>query len=474
MAPLNVIENVRVSPANKSSDDDSVNSFSLPLTFLEFRWIKFHASQRVIFYKLTEASSTESFHSHILPKLKLSLSLVLSYYLPVAGRLTWGPQNPKPCIIVSKHDTVSLTVAETDADFSFLSGKRPRPATEFHPLAPELTVSNDSATLLSLQITLFPNQGFCIGTASHHSIFDATTSTMFLKSWAHICRLQEHHGNNFTEFPLLPEDLTPNFDRTIINLPSGHESKMLSYLSKDRDHFRNLKPPPIDEISTDIVRVSLDLTLEDIEQLRERVKNESSRPLRELHLSTFVIAYAYAWTCLVKARGGNGNRPILFYYAADFRSRLDPPLPATYFGSFVFPIGWFQYKARTFLNEDGFVKAVEILSDSVKGIGSRGIESSVEDFLEAKKKVKTGVQVGSVAGSTRLGIYGLDFGWGRPAQTGIVPIDRNEAFSMSERRDESGGVEIGLCLKKKEMNIFLSLFKRWPKTIAILKMVSKI
>ncbi|KAL0676295.1 hypothetical protein Bca4012_004276 [Brassica carinata] len=440
---LNVIENVRVSPAIKSSDD----SFSLSLTFFEIRWIKFHASQQVVFYRLTESSSSpQSFHSHILPKLKLSLSLVLSFYLPLTGRLTWAPQDPKPCIIVSKHDTVSLTVAETDADFSLLSGKGlRRPATAFHHLAPELTVSDDSATVLSLQITLFPNQGFCICIASHHSVVDATTSIAFMKSWAHISRLQEH--GNSTESPLLPEDLTPSFDRTIINLPPGLESKMVSYLSKQSHNFKSLKPPPIDEIGTDIVRVSLDLTLEDVEQLRERVKNHSSR---ELHLSTFVIAYAYAWTCVVKAREGDANRPTLFCYTADFRSRLDPPLPATYFGSFVFPTGWFHYDARTFLEEDGFVRAVEILSDSVKGVGSRGIESFFEDFVEAKKKFKTGVQFGSVAGTTRLGIYGLDFGWGRPVKAEVVHIDRNEAFSMSERRDESGGVEIGVCLKKRE------------------------
>lgn len=90
---------------------------------------------------------------------------------------------------------------------------------------------------------------------------------------------------------------------------------------------------------------------------------------------------------MVKARGGDANRPTVFCYTADFRSRLDPPLPATYFGSCVFPTGWFNYEARTFLKEDGFVKAVEILSDSVKGVGSRGIESFFEDFVEAKKEI---------------------------------------------------------------------------------------
>ena len=110
---------------------------------------------------------------------------------------------------------------------------------------------------------------------------------------------------------------------------------------------------------------------------------------------------------------------VRFRYSADFRARLDPPLPATYFGSCVFPIGWFQYEARAFLKDDGFVKAVEILSDSVKGLASQGIESLFEDYVEGTKKIKPGEQFGSVAGSTRLGINGTDFG----------------SFSMLGRRD---------------------------------------
>ncbi|CAH2079821.1 unnamed protein product [Thlaspi arvense] len=425
---------VRVNPATNSSDD-SVNSLILPLTLFDLRWIKFHSNKRVIFYRLTD-SSPESFHILILPKLELSLSLVLSHYLPLAGRLTWDPQDSKPSIIVSKDDTVSLTVAVTNADFSFLAGNGLRPATEFRSLVPELTVCDDSATVLSLQITLFPNQVFCIGIASHHSVLDGKTSTMFLKSWAHICRLQEH--NKAIDFPLLPEDLTPSFDRTVVNVPLGLEAKMMElllYLSKDIDNFRTLKPPPISEISADVVRVTLELTSENVEKLRERVKNNSVRSLLDLHLSTFVIAYAYALTCVVKARGGDANRPVHFIYTADLSHRLDPQIPTTYFGNCVFPVGWFQYEARTFLEEDGFVNVVEILSDS------------------------PGAQIGAVAGSTRLGVYGSDFGWGRPAKTEVVSIDNNEAFSMSERRDEPGGVEMGVCLKKSEMNIFLSLFK---------------
>ncbi|EFH47059.1 hypothetical protein ARALYDRAFT_330573 [Arabidopsis lyrata subsp. lyrata] len=447
---LNVIKTVCVSPVTNLSNG-SFNIPNLPLTFFDLHFMKSLPTQQIIFYKLAESSSRESFHSLILPKLERSLSIVLHHYLPLAGCLLWKPHDPKPCIVVSKHDTVSLTIAETSSDFSFVSGNGLRPATYLHPLVPELSSSKDSAAVLSLQITLFPNQGFCIGIASHHAVLDGKTLTMFIKSWAHICSLQEH--NKTTEFPLLPDDLIPCFDRTVINVVSGLETKMLElllYLSKDIDDLRSLKLPPIKDISSDVVRATLELTPKNIQKLRERVKNESARSPLELHLSTFIISYAHAWKCMTST----------FLYAADFRHQLDPQVPARYFGNYVFLISWFEYQARTFLEKDGFVKLVEILSDSVKSLSSRGIKSICEDFVEGSKDMIPDAQIGSVAWSPQFGLYGSDFGWGRPAKTGVVSIDRNEAFSMSERRDEQGGMEMEVCLKKSEMHIFLSLFKK--------------
>ncbi|CAN8230571.1 unnamed protein product [Cochlearia groenlandica] len=468
---LNVIKTVRVNPAPNSSDNSvNANTYNLPLTFFDIHWIKFHPNQRVIFYKLNESSSPESFHTLIIPKLSLSLSFVLGHYRPLAGRLTWDPRDPKPFITVSENDTVSLTIAETKLDFSFACGygnNGLRPATVLHPLVPDLTVSDDSSTVFSLQITLFPNQGFSIGVASHHSVLDGSSATLFLKAWAHICR--SHHDNgkaNVDFFPLLPQDLTPVFDRTVVNVPRGLETKMidlLTHLCKGKDNFRSLKPPTMNEISDNVIRVTLELTPENIEKLRERVENISTRSPHELHLSTFVLSYAYAWTCVVRARGGNAERPVRFLYAVDFRKRLNPKVPSTYFGSCVFAMGWFQYEAGVFLGEDGFYKAVEILSDSVKSLGTSGIETICENYIEGFKGMKPNAQVGSVAGSTRLGVYEVDFGWGRPCKTEVLSIDRNEAFSMSERRDEPGGVEMGLCLKKSEMESFLSLFNNGLK-----------
>ncbi|KAH0934501.1 hypothetical protein HID58_011618, partial [Brassica napus] len=409
-------------------------------------WLKINTTNRVIFYKLTE-SSRDLFYTVTLPKLERSLSLTLSHFLPLSGQLKRDPQDPKPYIIISPQDTVTLTVAEIDADFSHLSGKGLRHQTELRALVPELHVSSDSASILSLQITLFPNEGVCMGITSNHAALDGKTAVKFLKSWAHVFK----HG-------AMPQDfhLPMVLDRTVVNVPAELESKIFQ-LPQDKAYVRSLKLPSTREIE-DLVRITLGLSQENVNKLRERAKTESTRS-DLLHLSTFVLTYAYVLTCVVKARGGDADRPVPFMYVADFRDRLDPPVPVSYFGNCVMPINIAGYKAKTFLGEDGFVNGVHILSDSIRYLSSRGVESIWELYEKGIKTFDPSVEKLSVGGSNRFGIYGSDFGWGRPVNTELVSLSRNILFTMSERRDDTSGVEIGICLKKCEMDAFIPLFQ---------------
>ncbi|OAP04641.1 hypothetical protein AXX17_AT3G32730 [Arabidopsis thaliana] len=237
--------------------------------------------ERVTFYKLTE-SSRDSFFSSIQPKLEQSLSLFLSHFLPLSGYLKWNPQDPKPHIVICPKDTVSLTVVESDADFSYISSKELCLETELRPLVPELQVSSDSASILSIQITFFPNQGFSIGTIVHHVVMDGKTPSKFYKAWAHICK----HGNIPQDF-----DLPMVLDRTIINVPARLEPKLfqlLPYLSKEKVNARNLMLPPAKE-NINVVWVTLELSEANIKKLKEQAKNEST--WSDLLLSTFVVTY---------------------------------------------------------------------------------------------------------------------------------------------------------------------------------------
>ncbi|CDY37881.1 BnaC04g31250D [Brassica napus] len=319
VSALNVIDVSRVTPS------DSPEPFTLSLTFFDLLWYKLHPVQRVIFYRLADATRP-FFDSVIVPNLKSSLSSSLSHYLPLAGKLVWDSLDKKPSLKYSQNDAVSFTVAESNAEFSLLTGNKPFPTTELYPLVPELQVSDESASAVSFQVTLFPNQGFCIGVTAHHAVLDGKTTTMFLKFWANTCKRQQDQTVNAS----VSQDLIPIYDRTVIKAPGDIETKIMNQLSSFFKMVSGGKEP-------------------------ENPRSLKILPSQEL------------------------------------------------------------------------------------------------------------TQLLSVAGSTRFGVYELDFGWGKPQRVVIVSIDQGEAISMAEGRDGNGGVEIGFSLKKHEMESLIDLLHQGLK-----------
>ena len=86
------------------------------------------------------------------------------------------------------------------------------------------------------------------------------------------------------------------------------------------------------------------------------------------------------------------------------------------------------------------------------------MEGALERVSRLLSEAKKGGHVIGVAGSPRFGVYGVDFGWGKPRKVEIVSADRTGAISMVESRDGSGGIEISLALKKHQMDVFSPLF----------------
>ncbi|RID65758.1 hypothetical protein BRARA_D00936 [Brassica rapa] len=465
VSALNVIDVSRVTPS------DSPEPFTLSLTFFDLLWYKLHPVERVIFYRLA-AATRPFFDSVIVPNLKSSLSSSLSHYLPLAGKLVWDSLDKKPSLVYSPNDAVSFTVAESSAEFSLLTGNKPFPTTELYPLVPELQVSDESASAVSFQVTLFPNQGFCIGVTAHHAVLDGKTTTMFLKFWANACKRQQDQTVNAS----VPQDLIPIYDRTVIKAPGDIETKIMNQLNsffkmlsggKEPENPRSLKILPSQELSPDVVRFTLDLTREDIQTLRERLKRESSASSsspKELRLSTFVVTFSYALTCLIRARGGDPKRPVGYGFAVDCRSLLDPPVPSNYFGNCVSASLGMPLTAETFMGEEGFLSAARMVSDSVEGLDETVAFKLPEIMGAFMSSLPPGAQLLSVAGSTRFGVYGLDFGWGKPQRVVIVSIDQGEAISMAEGRDGNGGVEIGFSLKKHEMESLIDLLHQGLKS----------
>ncbi|OMO91907.1 Transferase [Corchorus olitorius] len=462
---VNILEETRVAPSSNSPK--SAKEFSLELTFFDICWFKFPPVECVYFYELSESDSIPStFNSEILPRLKQSLSLALVHYLPLAGNLTWPSDSPKPIILYTPNDSVSLTIAESSVkNFDILSGNDMYQANLLHPLVPELKmIADDIAAILSLQITLFPHQGFSIGMTASHGLVDGKVATMFFKSWAYLFR----HGDEAANMSLPPE-LTPDYDRSSIKDPTRLDflylNDWMTVTASDSPNERNLKPwqrISVRSVPDEMVRATFGFSKQDVQKLREKVllKENSDGTKPQPHLSTFVVSLAHTITCMIRAKEADPDRPIYIVLAADCRARLDPPLPLTYFGNCVISFKSYS-RATNFMDEEnGFAFAIQMLNDLVEVLRKDildGAEEKVRAFFAPKEP---GFQLISVAGSPQLKFYESDFGLGKLKKVEIVSVDRTGAVAMTESRDGSGGIEVSLTLKKHEMEHFTSLFSQ--------------
>ncbi|XP_017440115.1 malonyl-CoA:anthocyanidin 5-O-glucoside-6''-O-malonyltransferase [Vigna angularis] len=448
-APLKVIQVCSLAPFQEPTLSTLVPT-SLPLTFFDLLWLRFPPGQRLFFYHFPHPTS--SFLHSLLPSLKLSLSLTLQHFLPFSGTLTWPSHSPKPIINYLPGDTVSFTVAESDLNFNHLCSHLCE-ASQRHHLAPHLANSHDKASLLAVQVTHFPNAGFCIGVTTHHAAFDGKSSSMFIKAWAFICSNLQNPTTP-TPTPSLPHHLSPIFDRSLIRDPSGlAELYADQWMNHNGSNNRSLKVwESLTATPSDGLKGLFELTPSQIQKLKQY---GNSKVKVAVHLSTFSVTCAYVLACWVKANQVKEEN-VLYIFAVDCRKRLDPPIPATYFGNCI--RGQFVLAlTKELVGKDGFICALEGIVEALNRVKEEGVlkgaERSVSIMHDAGevRKISTG-------GSPLFEVYSIDFGWGRPKKSDLVSADKTRAFSLSESRDISGGIEIGLLLPKTEMEEFTSVF----------------
>lgn len=184
-----LLENCRVSPPPEEAETE----LTLPLTFVDIVWITFLPIRRLLFYEFT--GSKPEFLEKAVPLLKKSLSHTLKHYLPSAGNLLYplNSDENKPLIRYLTGDSVSLTVAESTADFDNLTGYHERDADEFYELVPKMESVKEVdgyrlVPVFGVQVTFFPNRGICVGLSNLHVLGDASSIVGFIKAWAAISK----------------------------------------------------------------------------------------------------------------------------------------------------------------------------------------------------------------------------------------------------------------------------------------------
>ncbi|XP_022635897.1 phenolic glucoside malonyltransferase 1 [Vigna radiata var. radiata] len=225
----------------------------------------------------------------------------------------------------------------------------------------------------------------------------------------------------------------------------------------------------------DHVRGTFVLTGADLERLKNRVMSKwdsvdivkaesgsnstvSSKPTK---LSTFVLTCAYTFVCIANAWNGVENEKNKFGcgFTVDCRARMEPPIPENYFGNCVWG-NLVAAKPSAFIEKEGFVIIAKSIHSKIKEILDKGVFHEADDIAPRYEALaKQGVEVLGTAGSNRFGVYGIDFGWGKPLKVEIASVDRALTIGLADNRDEKVGVEVGIVMKRPVMELFATLFR---------------
>jgi Transferase family len=420
---------------------------TLPLTFFDVLWMHHHhpSVERLFFYRYPHLA-TGQFFSSLVPSLKSSLSLALEKFYPLAGNLQLAPgTQDKYEICYIDGDSVSFTVAQFDGKFEDFSGNHERECSRFQCFIPELPKSDKLQPLFSVQVTVFPEQGVAIGIAIHHALCDGMSSMQFMQEWAAACRSQTQTSSD-----------GPIIDRTLVSDPSDLYSNfhhgMLEF--KKAMSSMSVPAPPVE-----LMLATFTLSQERIQKLKQLVLNDAKERNVSFRCSTLVVAVAYMVVGYVQAKGFDKIGKFCFGLPADYRARIQPSLPAEYFGNCV----WFikaKMEVSDLIRDNGVALAAEAIGKEIERLRD-GLKGA-ENWIESLKSI-SGIPVLGAAGSPKFKVYSVDFGWGKPEKVEIVSATKAGSMSLAESRDEPGGVEIGLALPRREMDFFSKYFENGLK-----------
>ncbi|KAM7274893.1 hypothetical protein ACFE04_016759 [Oxalis oulophora] len=433
----------------------------LPLTFYDLAMLtkmRNYTFKRLFFY--ANPRSLDHFTQVTIPLLKSSLSVTLQHFYPFVSKLILPPVPQKPYFLFTEGDSISFIVARYTGDeshpFDYVTSDQAKDVTllqSFAPTLPKTSVSSDGTrthSLLAIQLTMFPDQGICIGIGFNHTLADGRTYNHFIKSWAAVCR-----SNCVVDIDKL---VMPSFVRDSIEDPYHLESKLLKMWQQDRYSSSNERESlTYDHLYAGKVRSTFVLKQAHIEKLKHNISQYNGI----VHLSSFVVACSFIWVCLIKSLEScddDKEKVFRLYFAADMRNRLTG-IQTTYFGNCI-TVLCAEVKRSELVAHDGLIVAAKAIGNSIKELETNGPLTVTNKWITSFSQTPPEVPLGFLLASSspKLGLYDKNFGWGFPKKVEILQLPLPYAMSLAEGRERDGGIEIGLELLRTEMDTLTEHF----------------
>ncbi|CAL1378845.1 unnamed protein product [Linum trigynum] len=399
--------------------------------------------------------------------LKHSLSLALSHFPALAGRLVTDPTGH---IHISCNDA-GVEFIHAKAGHIFLrdiltSGDVPEFVKEFFPFDNTISYSGHSRPLAAVQFTELADAVF-IGCVVNHAVTDGTSFWHFFNTLAEFCKGAQKISN------------PPDFSRkTVFNSPavlkfptggpkvtfSGDVPLRERVFHFSREAILKLKQRA-NSSTSNAAAVNLIEVLgkQGNDHWKAAVNGDggvtnnddlkSGNKTAPFEVSSFQSLSAQLWRSVTRARNLPPSKMTTFRMAVNCRHRLEPRLHPYYFGNAIQSIPTLAPAGELLANDLGW--GADLLHKNVVAHGDATVRKGVANWEKDPRLFPLGNFDGAsitMGSSPRFPMYNNDFGWGRPLAIRSGKANKFDGkISAFPGREGNGTVDLEVVLAPETM-----------------------
>ncbi|MCL7024898.1 hypothetical protein MKW94_026854 [Papaver nudicaule] len=388
-------------------------------------------------------------------QLKHSLSITLTHFYPLSGRLVTTQQQDPPFYAIyldCSDDSVGAEFIHASAvELSMMDILTPidvpRIVQSFFALEGAISHDGHTEPLLVVQVTELLD-GIFVGCTFNHVVGDGTSYWKFFNSFAEITRKlrtttskeagDHHHFDCSISHPPITKRLflEGHEDTPLVNLPYSHHKEFIS----------RHEPPPLRERM-------FHFTAESIARLKAKANEECDG--KHIQISSFQALSALVWKSITRARNFPSGKKTSCKLAINNRQRMNPPLSENYFGNCIYAVSGTTTSGEVIKN--GIGRTALLLHEAVKEHADEKIRGLADEWM--KKPVifqaaqfvdDSTVMMGS---SPRFDMYGCNFGLGKAvaARSGYANKFDGKVSSYPGLTG-TGSVMLEVCLPPETMS----------------------
>uniref|UniRef100_A0A0D3BQE1 BAHD acyltransferase DCR n=1 Tax=Brassica oleracea var. oleracea TaxID=109376 RepID=A0A0D3BQE1_BRAOL len=387
----------------------------------------------------------------LLSHLKHALSLTLSHFPPLAGRLS-----------TSEDGHVFLSCNDAGADFVSAAAKSVASAT---------TVSYDghNRPILAVQVTEL-NDGVFIGCSVNHSVTDGTSLWNFINTFAEVSR----GAGNVTRHPDFTRE-SVLISPAVLKVPQGGPKVTFNENEPLRERIFSFSREQILELKAMVNKRKTWTVDNGVEMLgkqsNDKINGKENGKLTEmleslllrndavsktgnkLEISSFQSLSALLWRAITRARKLPSTKTTTFRMAVNVRHRLSPKLDPEYFGNAIQSVPTFATAGEVLSRDIRW--SADQLNQSVAAHQDGKIRDTVADWEANPRCFPLGNPDGAsvtMGSSPRFPMYDNDFGWGKPVAVRSGRANKFDGkISAFPGRDGNGSVDLEVVLAPETM-----------------------